>query len=84
MTAPRRIEIYDVESGRSLGEIAESQLQQLTDLFEEESAEDHDYWIDANTLDLLADAGAAPALVATLREALGDREGFELGWREPS
>jgi hypothetical protein len=82
MTASRRIEIRDNESGRSLGEITEAQLQQLVDLFEEESEEDRDYWIDADTLDLLADAAADPAFVAKLRVALGDREGFELSWRE--
>jgi hypothetical protein len=31
---------------------------------------------------MLADAGADPAFVAKLRAALGDREGFEMGWRE--
>jgi hypothetical protein len=82
MTDGRRIEIRDTESGTSLGEITEAQLQQLVDLFEEESGEDHDYWIDPDTLDMLADAGADAAFVARLRAALGDREGFELGWRE--
>ena len=82
MTAGRRIEIRDTESGTSLGEITEAQLRQLVDLFEEESGEDRDYWIDPDTLDMLADAGADAAFVARLRAALGDREGFELGWRE--
>jgi hypothetical protein len=82
MTAGRRIETYDTESGTSLGEITEAQLQQLVDLFEEESEDDRAYWIDADTLDMLTDANADPAFVAKLRGALGDREGFELGWRE--
>jgi hypothetical protein len=78
----RRIEIRDTESGKSLGEITEAQLQQLVSLFEEESEADRDYWIDADTLDMLADAGADAVFVAKLRAAIGDREGFELGWRE--
>ena len=80
---PRRIEIYEVETGQSLGEITEVQLQQLVDLFEEESEEDRDYWIDADTLDMLADQEAVDAgFVERLRAALGTREGFDLGWRE--
>jgi hypothetical protein len=81
MSAARRIEIRDTETGQSLGEITEAQLQQLVGLFEEESEADRDYWIDADTLDMLADAGADPAFVAKLRAAIGSREGFELGWR---
>jgi hypothetical protein len=82
MTAERRIEIRDTETGKSLGEITEAQLQQLVNLFEEESETDRDYWIDADTLDMLTDASADPAFVAKLRAAIGNREGFDLGWRE--
>jgi hypothetical protein len=82
MTAARRIEIYDTETGKSLGEITEAQLQQIVSLFEEESESDRDYWIDTDTLDMLTDASADPAFVAKLRAAIGSREGFELGWRE--
>jgi hypothetical protein len=79
---PKRIEIYDVETGGSLGEIPEEQLRVLIDVFEEESAEDHDYWIDADSLDLLAERGADRAILDRLVSALGAREGFDLGWRE--
>jgi hypothetical protein len=79
---PRRFELYDVETGRSLGEITEAQRQQLIDLLEEESAEDRDYWIDEPTLDLLAEHGVAPGLVERLRSALAGREGFDVAWRE--
>jgi hypothetical protein len=82
MSPGRRIEIYDTETGKSLGEITEAQLQQVVNLFEEESEADRDYWIDADTLDMLTDASADPAFVAKLRAAIGGREGFELGWRE--
>jgi len=80
---PRRIELYDVETGGSLGEINEAQLQKLIDLFEEEDEEDRAYWIDADTLDMLADQeDVDPAFVERLRATLGTREGFDLGWRE--
>jgi hypothetical protein len=77
-----RVQIYDVETGRSLGEIDRGQLEHIASLLEEESEEDRDYWIDEATLDLLAERGVDPALVARLREALDGREGFDLGWRE--
>jgi hypothetical protein len=80
---PKRIEVYDVGTGRSLGEVSEAQLRQLVDLFEEESETDRDYWIDADTLDLLAGQPPVdPGFVERLRTALGTREGFDLGWRE--
>jgi hypothetical protein len=79
---PQRIELYEVETGRSLGEIDEAQLRQLFDLLEEESEADRDYWIDEATLDLLSERGADASLVARLRDALGGREGFDVGWRE--
>lgn len=79
---PRRIELYEVETGRSLGEISEAQLRQLFDLLEEESEADRDYWVDEPTLDLLAGRGSDASLVGRLRDALGGREGFDVGWRE--
>ena len=79
---PQHIELYDVETGRSLGEIGEAQLRQLFDLLEEESEADRDYWIDEATLDLLTERGADAGLVARLRDALGARAGFDVGWRE--
>ena len=79
---PQRIELYEVETGRSLGEIGEAQLRQLFDLLEEESEADRDYWIDEATLDLLTERGADAGLVARLRDALGARAGFDVGWRE--
>ena len=77
----KRIEIYDVETGGSLGEIGEAELRQLADLLEEESEEDQDYWIDGPTLEMLEEQGADPGFVSRLRAVLGTRDGFELGWR---
>jgi hypothetical protein len=78
----KRIEMYDVATGGSLGDIDAAELRRLVDLFEEESREDQDYWIDEPTLAMLEEQGASPGLVARLRTALGGREGFDLGWRE--
>jgi hypothetical protein len=78
----RRVELYDVGTGQSLVEIGEADLGRLVELLEEESETDRDYWIDEATLELLAERGFAPGLVTRLREALGAREGFDVGWRE--
>jgi|SoiMetStandDraft_2_1073263.scaffolds.fasta_scaffold2285874_1 hypothetical protein len=78
----RRFELYEVETGRSLGAIAEVQRQQLIDLLEEESEEDRDYWIDEPTLEMLAEHGVDQELVERLRTALAGREGFDVAWRE--
>ena len=40
-----RIQLYEVDTGRSLGDIDRAQLQQLVELLEEESEADRDYWI---------------------------------------
>jgi len=78
----RRIELYGVETGRSLGEITEAQRQQLVELLEEESEADRDYWIDEATLEMLAENGVVPELVERLRHALAGREGFDVAWRD--
>jgi len=74
------IQLYDKETGASLGAITEEQLQFLVDQLEEESPEDRDYYINEPTLDAFEEAGADPALVALLREALGEREEMEIRW----
>ena len=50
--------IYNNESGDLLGEITEIELSSLTSLLEEESAEDRDYYIMADTVDYLETNGA--------------------------
>ena len=63
-----------------MGRITSRQLQWLVDQLEEESEDDRDYYIDGPTLDMLQEAGADPALILTLRSALGSREGMETRW----
>ena len=72
--------IYNNESGDLLGEITEIELSSLTSLLEEESAEDRDYYIMADTVDYLETNGADAALVALLRKAVGGQEGVEIRW----
>ena len=74
------IQLYDKETGASLGAITEEQLQFLADQLEEESPQDRDYYINEPTLDAFEAAGADPALLALLRKALGEREEMEIRW----
>jgi hypothetical protein len=74
------IQLYDAERGTRLGEISDAQLQSLIDSLEEESATDQDYYLTAETIDMLEGDGADAALVGLLREALAGREGMDVRW----
>jgi hypothetical protein len=65
------IDLYNVATNRLLGSITPADLQVLVDALEEESAEDQDYYIDAATIDVIADGRASEHLVGLLRAALG-------------
>jgi hypothetical protein len=74
------IDLYSVATKQLLGSITEPDLQVLVDALEEESAEDRDYYIDAATIDLIADGRASDHLVHLLRGALGSAEGVDIRW----
>ena len=75
------IKIYDKATGRELGEVTPEQFQALMDALEEESEDDRDYYINQDTLDLLREQGADPALVALLERGLAGREDMDIQWR---
>ena len=75
------IELVDNDTGAPIGAITETQLQFLVDQLEEESADDTDYYINRETLDMFEERGAEPALLALLRGALGAREDMEIRWQ---
>jgi len=74
------IELRDAESNQVIGSLTDAQLAFLIDQLEEESAEDQDYYLNRETLDLLAEAGGDDALLAMLRQAMGEREEMEIRW----
>ena len=74
------IQLYDAEQGTPLGAISEQQLQSLMDSLEEESPTDQDYYLSAETIDMLEDDGADAQLVRLLRDALAGRDGIEIRW----
>lgn len=74
------IQLYDAERDTLLATISDEELQRLIDSLEEESATDQDYYITADTIDMLEDDGADPHLVRVLRDALAGREGMDIRW----
>jgi hypothetical protein len=74
------IELRDAERGRQLGTITDRQLKFLVDALEEESTGDQDYYISADTIEMLQADGADADLIGLLRRALGDREGIDIRW----
>jgi hypothetical protein len=74
------IDLYNAATNQLLGSITEPDLQVLADALEEESLQDQDYYIDAATIDLIADGKATDHLVHLLRAALGSADGIDVRW----
>jgi len=68
------------ESGTVLGSIPDADFQMLVDQLEEESEEDTDYYVTAETIAMLEERGASETLVALLKRALGAAEGVDVNW----
>ncbi|HJS43754.1 MAG TPA: hypothetical protein VJ755_09800 [Gemmatimonadales bacterium] len=77
------IELRDKNTNQPLGTIEDTELKFLVDELEEESDTDRDYYLDADTVDMLEADGASPSLVALFRGILGSQaqEGVEIIWR---
>ena len=75
------IDLYNDTTGELIGQITDADLQVLVDALEEESTEDRDYFIDAATVDVIADGRATEHLVALLRKALGSTAGVDIRWQ---
>jgi len=75
--------LMNEESGQVIGEVNETEMRLLVDMLEEESAEDADYFINQDTIDMLEVRGGDPELIALLRQAVGESDGIEITW-EPA
>lgn len=89
--------LYNKSTGKLVARLTDEQLDHLTNLLEEEHANDRDYYIDESVIAYLEEKGGDHELVAALRRALGARgshdemfasgssrpdEGIEVIWRE--
>jgi len=78
------IDLYRVSNNKLIGSITPADLEVLRGALEEESVEDRDYYITADTIDIIADGKATEHLVGLLRAALGSDEGVDIRWAERS
>jgi hypothetical protein len=76
------IDLYLASTNQLIGSMTEADLQVLVDGLEEESSQDRDYYITAETIDMLADGRATEHLVALLRQALGSSDGVDIRWEK--
>lgn len=74
------IDVFNAATNQKLGSITDADLQVLMDALEEESLADRDYYINAATIDLIADGRATDHLIGILREALGSSDGVDIRW----
>ena len=75
------IDLYNAATNQLLGQITEADLKVLVDALEEEGVNDQDYFIDAATIDVIADGKATEHLVGLLRTAVGSSDGVDIRWQ---
>lgn len=75
------IDLYNNDTNELVGSITDADLQVLIDGLEEESSQDQNYYITADTIDVLGDGRATEHLLALLRRALGSKDGVEIRWQ---
>ena len=74
------VTLREKESGQILGRITDEELHFLVDKLEEESADDADYYVDADTIEMLEEDGAPASLTTLLRNVLAGRDGLDIQW----
>ena len=74
--------LYEKSSDRLVGSISAGELSFLMEQLEEESSTDRDYYIDIDTIEMLAEAGAPTHLVEVLESALGPTQDAEVRWED--
>ncbi len=72
--------LFRIDTEADIGIISGAQLRFLVEQLEEEHDEDQDYYIDRDTLELLADNGIDDELLAMLEKALGDDDSMDIAW----
>jgi hypothetical protein len=75
------IDLFDGDTNEMIGSITENELKTLQEALEMESPDDHDYFIDSATIDLLGDGRATEHLLTLLRKAIGSGDGLQVRWQ---
>jgi len=75
------IDLYNASTNQLLGSITDADLKVLIDGLEEESADDQDYFINRETIEVLGDGRATEHLLNLLRTAVGSSDGVDIRWQ---
>ena len=74
--------LFEKSSNRLIGSVSAGELSFLMEQLEEESSTDRDYYVDADTIEMLIEAGAPVHLVEVLKSALGPEQDAEVRWED--
>jgi hypothetical protein len=74
------IKLSDADTGKELGEISETDLEFMRLQMEEESDDDHDYYVHSSQLAAWQAQGASSALVTLLTTAMAGKEDINIRW----
>jgi hypothetical protein len=75
------IQLFDADTGKQLGEISEADLEFMKSQMEEESEDDHDYYIHSSLLPTWQAQGADPSLLTILTTAMSGKEDITIRWQ---
>jgi hypothetical protein len=74
------IQLFDADTGKQLGEISEADLEFMKSQMEEESENDHDYYIHKSLLETWQVEGADASLLTLLTTAMAGKEDINVRW----
>lgn len=72
--------LYRLDTGVDIGPVTDAQLAALVKQLEDEHAQDDEYFLDRNTLELLSDNNFDPELLVLLEKAMGDDDEMDIAW----
>jgi hypothetical protein len=75
------IKLFDIDTDKELGEISEAHLEFLKSHMEEESEDDHDYYIHSSLLETWRAEGADAGLLELLGKAMAGKEELNIRWQ---
>lgn len=72
--------LFDTHSDVRIGEVTEEQFAAMQTWLEAEGTDDDDYYINPDSIALLAEKGAHPELIAVLERAIANNGEADLRW----
>ncbi|MCX7110744.1 MAG: galactosyldiacylglycerol synthase [Proteobacteria bacterium] len=69
-----------VDTKEVIGSVTDEELDEIVDALTEESDDDQDYYIDADTIEYMEVLDVSPHIIVMLKAALGGKESIEFEW----